>query len=236
MIKITNKIISKMKNEKYVLDENITFFDLCSIVLTRILMLTRGFLKRVLFKSCGKNLFIGKKTTIRHKSHIKLGKSVTINDYVEMIALSQNGITIGDNASIGKYSIIRCTGSLKNLGKGIRIGDNFGCGDWCFFGCSGGIEIGNNVIMGQNIRFHAQNHNFDRIDIPIKNQGTTSKGIVVEDDCWIGAGVVILDGVTIGKGSVIGSNTLVNKDIEPYSVAVGNPVKIVKKRAGHQVI
>lgn len=84
--------------------------------------------------------------------------------------------------------------------------------------------------MGQNIRFHAQNHKFNNVNVPIRNQGTTQKGIVIEDDCWIGSGSVFLDGVKVGKGSVIGANSLVNKNIDPYSVAVGNPVRVVKKR------
>lgn len=99
-----------------------------------------------------------------------------------------------------------------------------------FFEKSLDIKIGDNVIMGQNVRFHAQNHRFDRIDIPIRNQGTTQIRITIEDDCWIGGGTVFLDGVTVGTGSVIGANSLVNKDIEPYSVAVGNPAKVIKKR------
>jgi acetyltransferase-like isoleucine patch superfamily enzyme len=86
------------------------------------------------------------------------------------------------------------------------------------------------LLIGQNVRFHSENHNFDRIDIPIKYQGVTNKGIKIGNDCWIGAGAVFLDGVTVGDGCVIGANTLVNKDIPPYSVAVGNPVRIIKNR------
>jgi acetyltransferase-like isoleucine patch superfamily enzyme len=61
-------------------------------------------------------------------------------------------------------------------------------------------------------------------------QGVTHKGILIDEDCWIGAGTVFLDGVRVGKGCVIGANTIVNKDIPAYSVAVGNPVKIIKNR------
>lgn len=57
-----------------------------------------------------------------------------------------------------------------------------------------------------------------------------SKGIVIEDDCWLGTGVKILDGVTIGKGSVIGAGAVVTKNIPSYSVAVGVPAKVISKR------
>ena len=85
-------------------------------------------------------------------------------------------------------------------------------------------------MMGQNVRFHAQNHIFEDTNILLREQGTSQKGIIIEDDCWIGAGSVFLDGITVGRGSVIGANTVVTKNVEPYSVVVGNPGKIIKKR------
>lgn len=59
----------------------------------------------------------------------------------------------------------------------------------------------------------------------------TSKGdIIIGNDVWIGFGAAILSGVTIGDGCVIGANAVVAKSIPPYSIAVGNPAQIVKKR------
>ncbi|MDM0473298.1 acyltransferase [Clostridium perfringens] len=231
IIKIVNKIISKVKKESFYLDPQINTIDVIALIYDKSKELIRGFFLKLRFKGSKKRLFIGCKTKIKHKSHIVLGDSIQIKDYVEINGLCKHGIRIGDNASIGKYTIIRGTGSIKNLGYGLELGKNFGCGDFCFFGCSGGIKIGDNVIMGQNVRFHSQNHNFERIDIPIKNQGVNSKGIIVGDDCWIGAGTTILDGVKIGRGCVIGANTLINSEIPEYSVVVGNPFRIIKIRS-----
>ena len=162
---------------------------------------------------------------------IKLGKVVNRGENVVIDALSKKGVIIGNNVRIGDYTRILCTGSLKKLGVGFKIGDNCGIGDSCFFGSAGGISIGNDVIMGQNIRFHSENHNYEDTNIPIRMQGVSNKGINVGNDCWIGAGVVILDGVSIGDGCVIGANTLVNKDIPDNYIAVGNPVRLIKKRS-----
>lgn len=65
--------------------------------------------------------------------------------------------------------------------------------------------------------------------IPPAKRLIYSKGeIIIEDNVWIGDKATILAGVKIGEGSVIGANTVVTKDIPPYSVAVGNPVRIIK--------
>ena len=61
------------------------------------------------------------------------------------------------------------------------------------------------------------------------------KPIVIEDDVWIGRRVIILPGVTIGRGSVIGAGAVVAKDIPPYSVAVGNPCKVVRNRINNGI-
>lgn len=190
----------------------------------------KGMLSKLWLNKCGKKLLVGKRTELKYKCNMSFGDNIIINDYVEINAESVNSVSLGNHVNIGKYSIIKCTGRYEDSNPNISIGDNFGCGDFCFFGCAGGVKIGNNVIMGQNVRFHAQNHIFDRLDIPIREQSTTQKGIVIGDDCWIGGGTVFLDGVKVGEGCVIGSNSVVTKDIEPYSVAVGNPVKVIKSR------
>lgn len=175
-------------------------------------------------------IFIGKRSKLRMKK-IKIGKGVNIGSDVIIDALSKEGVTIGNNVRIGDYTRILCTGSLKKLGIGFKIGDNCRIGDNCFFGCAGGISIGNDVIMGQNVRFHSENHNYNDSSTQIRMQGVSHKGIKVGNNCWIGSGVVILDGVSIGDGCVIGANTLVNKDISNNYVAVGSPVRLIKKRA-----
>lgn len=230
MKKIIEKIIASIKNESFKFDDNITSIILFSELFFRMIALGRGQFKGIGLKKRGSLVFIGKNVRLRQKRCITLGSGVTLDDYSVLEGLSKEGIIIGDNVKIGSYSQIKCTGSLKKIGKGFKIGKNSGVGDFCFFGSAGGIEIGKNVIMGQNVRFHSENHNYNRIDLPIKLQGVTSKGIKVGNDCWIGAGAVFLDGVNVGEGCVIGANALINKSLPPYSVAVGNPVKIIKNR------
>lgn len=60
--------------------------------------------------------------------------------------------------------------------------------------------------------------------------------IHIGSDVWIGAGVTLIDGITIGSGSIVGAGAVVAKDIEPYSIVVGNPAKVVKKRFSDDVV
>lgn len=235
MIKFINFLVSKMKKEEFEVDSNLSIQDIISICYMRVSMLIRGNVFQIIKFKKFKVIFIDKNVRIVGKSKVSFGNSVTLNRNVEINAISKEGITIGNNVSIGAYSKIQCSGTIKNLGKGLRIGDNCGVGEFSYFGAAGGIKIGDNVIMGQNVRFHSENHMFNQIDKPIREQGVTNLGIDIEEDCWIGAGCVFLDGIKVGKGCVIGANTLVNKNIPPYSIAVGNPVKVIKSRLGESI-
>ena len=64
----------------------------------------------------------------------------------------------------------------------------------------------------------------------IREQGLTTKGIEIGDDCWLGYGVKVLDGVTIGQGSIVGAGAVVTKNLPPYSIAVGVPAKVIGSR------
>jgi acetyltransferase-like isoleucine patch superfamily enzyme len=93
----------------------------------------------------------------------------------------------------------------------------------------GPLRIGNDVIIAQNVVFSGLNHVYDDISVPIKDQACTTAEIVVDDETWIGANVVIVAGVKIGKHSVIAGGSVVTKDIPAYSVAGGNPARILKQ-------
>lgn len=93
-----------------------------------------------------------------------------------------------------------------------------------------GVKIGNHVSIGFNVNLVTQNHAYQDPSIPIKNQGYFGGPITIEDDVWLGANVVILPGVTVKKGSIVGANSVVSKDVEPYTIVGGIPAKLIKKR------
>jgi len=108
------------------------------------------------------------------------------------------------------------------------------------------LTIGNFCSIGDRTSFLlGGNHRMDTfMSFPIhvkimktKEEEAYTKGpITIMDDVWIGADAVILSGVTIGKGAVIGVGAVIAKDVEPYSIMVGNPAKLIRKRFSEDII
>ena len=90
------------------------------------------------------------------------------------------------------------------------------------------INIGDEVLLGPNVAIYCSTHNFENIKVPIKSQGYKVASVNLKAGCWIGINSVILPGVTIGRNSVVGANSLVNKDIPDYCIAVGSPAKVIR--------
>lgn len=93
----------------------------------------------------------------------------------------------------------------------------------------GPVNLGNDVILAQHITISGLNHNYENVNVPISLQNVSTAPIVIEDECWLGANVVVTAGVTIGKHCVIAAGTIVTKNIPAYSVAVGNPARVIKQ-------
>ena len=94
----------------------------------------------------------------------------------------------------------------------------------------GKIFIGNNVLIGPNVVLRSNNHSFEDLRIPIKEQGMLSGDIIIEDDVWISSNSVILPNCKLGKGSIIGAGAVVTSDVQSYSIVGGVPAKEIRKR------
>ncbi|MBI4779691.1 MAG: acyltransferase [Oscillatoriophycideae cyanobacterium NC_groundwater_1537_Pr4_S-0.65um_50_18] len=174
-----------------------------------------------------------------------IGTNVNIESGVQLVCAQ--AIELGHSASICSSTRLNCWGSgskliirdrtrldqgihIQALGGTIDIGEGTYMGPYICMAGPGNIIIGKDCMIASSSGIYANNHVFDDPTRPINQQGLTHKGIVIEDDCWLGSGVRVLDGVIIGRGSVIGAGAVVTKKIPPYSVAVGVPAKVVSKR------
>jgi acetyltransferase-like isoleucine patch superfamily enzyme len=92
------------------------------------------------------------------------------------------------------------------------------------------IEVGETSILADWIYICDFDHRFERLDVPIKDQGIVKSPVRIGGDVWIGEKATVLRGVDIGHGSVVASHCLVNSDIPPFSIAVGVPARVVRSR------
>lgn len=225
------KIIGVFKNTpNYRFESRYTFYQTLKIVYYRVKQFARGLYKRFWFNKINGFFFCGKNVTIEYGEMLFAGKSLIIENGVFISALSLQGIRLGNNVTIAKNSILVCTGVIKNKGVGILIGNNSAIGAQSFLGGQGGITIGDDVIMGPGVRIFSENHNFSSLDLPIREQGESRKGVVIGNNCWIGASSNILDGVTIGDGVVVAAGSVVTKDVPANSVIGGVPAKLITTR------
>ncbi|NEA99366.1 acyltransferase [Streptomyces sp. SID13726] len=93
----------------------------------------------------------------------------------------------------------------------------------------GTVALGNGVRIGAHTSLLGFNHTISP-DLPVFRQPLTSRGIRIGDDVWIGSNVVVVDGVTVGDHCVIGAGAVVTKDLPAWSVAAGNPARVLRDR------
>lgn len=170
----------------------------------------------------GKKVYIEKNVTIHGISNIKIGKKCKI--FQGTILNATNGkIIFFDNVTICVNSIINSAGGIISIDSGTTVGD------LCNLYGQGSLKIGKDVMIASCVQIVPNQHEYKDISVAIKFQPEKSKGITINDGCWIGTNVVILDNIKIGKNSVIGAGSVVNKNIPDYSVAAGVPCQIVKQ-------
>ncbi|MDJ0691598.1 MAG: DapH/DapD/GlmU-related protein [Xenococcaceae cyanobacterium MO_188.B32] len=171
--------------------------------------------------------YIAPSATIYH-SNLQLGANVFLGDGVTIFEERNGGsVKLGDRVHLHNDTCIQ-TGD----GGSLKIGSDTHIQPRCQFSAyQASIQIGCGVQIAPNCAFYSDDYGI----VPgeaIKYQPLqTKRGIIVEDDAWLGHGAVVLDGVRIGKGAVIGSGTVVNRDIPDGAIAVGVPAHIIPMRS-----
>lgn len=174
----------------------------------------------------GANVKIGCGVKIVNPQQVSLGDNVSLDDHCTLMARSERGITLQDGVRL-KYGVYLDT---ENATGYIEIGKRVYIGTSCCLHGHQGLEIGDDTLFAQNITITPYSHRFDDPAQPIINQGGHTRKITIGRDCYLGKCVCVLYSADIGDGSVIGSGAVVVKTIPPYSVAVGVPARVIRKR------
>lgn len=162
-----------------------------------------------------------------------ISRSAEIHSNVKMncpIFILKNS-EIHNNCDIGRYSFINANTIIYSnvtIGRYTSIGRN----------CEIGLaehpsHFLSTHLFQTNFNFFNNIENIDKIK---RVEYIYHKKTEIGHDVWIGSNVLIKSGVKIGNGAIIGAGAIVTKDIEPFSVVVGNPAKLIKKRFSNEII
>lgn len=159
-------------------------------------------------------------------------------------------LSIGSGLSILGRDCVTCLGPFRARNRNrieayvrhggvhyrpsIVFGANVSMEDDCHIGAVNRVELHDNVMLASKVYISDHAHGSTELDdllVPPHRRTVWSKGpVIIEADVWIGESVAVLPGVRIGRGSVIGANSVVTRDIPPYSIAAGVPARVLKSR------
>ena len=164
---------------------------------------------RVFGATIGKNVVMHNVDICGYPNKINIGNKCTLHDGVKIIINKEGNLEIKEKTLLS-YNVILVAGK-------------------------GSISIGENTMIAANTYIVNNDHSIGE-NLSVRSSGHIIKDIHIGDNVWIGANCSILKGVSIGEGSIIGAGSIVTKSIPPYSIAFGNPCKVIKLRYNKSVL
>nr|MBA3893689.1 acyltransferase [Gemmatimonadales bacterium] len=101
----------------------------------------------------------------------------------------------------------------------------------CFVGAGpAGLTLGDDVLISPNCTILTGTYVFDRLDVPLQEQGTVGKGVRIGHRVWVGSNSVVLGGADIGDNVIVSAGSVVSGTVAPNSIVLGNPAKVIFTR------
>lgn len=204
-----------------------------SILITKELIKFSSWLLRFLGNViCGKIEYkgfalLGTNSRIRG-AKIILGNLTVVEENVRFQSLKKNSIVIGNSCRLGFNSDLQTGLSYSDPNGQIVLGNNVAVGPFSHIGGAGNVTIKSNTIIGPYLSVHSENHSYEQNGKLYRNQKVKRKGIIIGENCWLGAKVTVLDGVTIGDNCVVAAGSVVTKDIPSNSLIAGVPAVVMR--------
>lgn len=134
-------------------------------------------------------------------------------------------LSIGRGTQISSFSKLKCDRGPLTIGARVSIATG------CFLSAhSAGIAIGDDTMIGPNTVIVAGNYRYERLDVPMHEQGESSKGIRIGKDVWLGGNVSVTDGAEIGDHTIVMAGSVVSGRLPERVIASGMPAKVVFQR------
>jgi acetyltransferase-like isoleucine patch superfamily enzyme len=139
-------------------------------------------------------------------------------------ALREGRLELGEGVLLEPGVWITAPGEAR-----VRIGEGTFLNRNVMVASQGLVEIGAHCMLANGCFVSDAAHRFDDLELPITWQGFESKGPTrIGENCWLGVGVAVTSGVTVGERCVVGANSVVTRDIPPYSIAAGAPARVLR--------
>lgn len=185
-----------------------SFFIIRDKKLNGLFSRARGWSVKHTLRECGKNLRVGKNVKFFNPQKIQLGDNCDVADDVVFAPLvKHNG---------------------NNYSSEIIVGNNVHFGTQDRIASKDAVIIDDDVLFAAFVHITDHSHDYHDVGLPISKQGVIGKGkVVVKKGAWLAFGCHVLSGVTIGENSVVAANSVVTKDVPPFSVVAGNPARVV---------
>jgi acetyltransferase-like isoleucine patch superfamily enzyme len=218
------------RDPSFSIDDAVSGGALTGFTLRRALMAARGIALAARTGRFVWPVFVGRGVVVTDAGNLRLSPGVTIDDYCRLDCLGRAGVTLGPGTTLRRGAQIEVTGVLEELAFGCRVGARVGIGEGCFIGAKGPVIIGDETNLGPGVKVIAENHGFNDLGKPIREQALSRLGIAIGRDCWLGANVVIVDGCRIGDGAVMAAGAVVTADVSPATLVAGVPAKVLRRR------
>lgn len=169
-------------------------------------------------------------TQYKKRCFCHFGNDSFCSPYINQL-VGGNKIWIGNTCKIGNHAVLTYWGDKRDVG--IKISNGARLGDYVHISALDYVEIGEGVLTGRNVTIIDNSHgsfSFNDLQTPPMKRILISKGpVVIQKNVWIGDKVTICPNVNIGEGAVVGANSVVTKNIPPFSMACGIPARIIKQ-------
>ena len=130
----------------------------------------------------------------------------------------------GKGCVISAFTKVKISGPFV-MGRRVQISTG------CFVGAGpGGLTLGDDVLISPNCTILTGTYVFDRLDVPLPEQGTVSKGVRIGHRVWVGSNSVILAGAELGDNVIVSAGSVVSGQVPPNSIVLGNPAKVIFTR------
>lgn len=139
-------------------------------------------------------------------------------------------VDIAPSTSWGRGCVISAFTKVKISGRFV-MGQRVQIATGCFIGAGrAGLTIGDDVLISPNCTIITGKYRFERLRVPLQQQGTEGVGVRIGDRVWVGSNCVVLDGADIGDDVIVSAGSVVSGRVPPNTVVQGNPAKVIFTR------